>query len=104
MSDIKQAANIIESGKAVMGMELGSTRIKAVLIGPDNSPLASGGHDWENSQKDGIWTYSLDEVWAGISSGIYADLKENVREKYNVELNTIRRRRIQRDDARLSGF
>ena len=80
-------ASIIESGQAVMGMELGSTRIKAVLIGPDNSPLASGGHNWENSQVDGIWTYSLDEVWSGIAAA-FADLKDDVQKKYNVELKT----------------
>ena len=85
MSDIRQATKIIESGKAVMGMELGSTRIKAVLIAPDNSLLASGGHGWENSQIDGIWTYPLDEVWSGIAAS-FADLKKNVRETYGVEL------------------
>ncbi|MCK5737475.1 MAG: hypothetical protein KAH21_13405, partial [Spirochaetaceae bacterium] len=68
MNNPVEAAEIISLGKAVLGMELGSTRIKAVLIGPDNSPLASGSYGWENSLKDGIWTYSLDEVWSGIAA------------------------------------
>ncbi|MDF1569194.1 MAG: FGGY-family carbohydrate kinase [Spirochaetaceae bacterium] len=78
---------IIESGNAVMGMELGSTRIKAVLVGPDNQLLSTGGHGWENIQIDGVWTYSLDEVWSGIAS-CFADLRSDVRKKYNVELKT----------------
>ena len=70
-----------------MGMELGSTRIKAVLIGPDNVPLASGGQGWENAQVDGIWTYSLDDVWSGIAAA-FADLKLRVEEEYGVELTS----------------
>jgi len=85
MGNKTQAAEIIESGKAILGMELGSTRIKAVLIAPDNSSLASGGHGWENSQVDGIWTYPLEEVWRGIAS-CYADLKAEVKKEYGVEL------------------
>jgi len=53
---------IIESGKAVIGIELGSSRIKSVLIAPDSTPLASGSFTWENKLKDGIWTYDLDDV------------------------------------------
>ncbi len=83
----RTAAKIIEDGQAVMGMELGSTRIKSVLIGPDNSPLASGGFNWENSLIGGVWTYALNEVWEGIAAS-FADLKTNVLEKYGVELKT----------------
>lgn len=64
MSDVK---SVIESGKAVLGIEFGSTRIKAVLIGDDHAPIATGAHDWENMLVDGIWTYSLDMIWEGIS-------------------------------------
>ena len=64
MSDVK---SVIESGKAVLGIEFGSTRIKAVLIGEDHAPIATGAHDWENMLVDGIWTYSLDMIWEGIS-------------------------------------
>ena len=53
MSDVK---SVIESGKAVLGIEFGSTRIKAVLIGDDHAPIATGAHDWENMLVDGIWT------------------------------------------------
>lgn len=63
MSDIK---TLIESGKTVLGIEFGSTRIKAVLIGEDNVPVASGSHDWENRLIDNIWSYTLDDIWNGL--------------------------------------
>ena len=50
----------IENGNAVLGIEFGSTRIKAVLIGEKNEPIAVGTHDWENQLENHIWTYSLD--------------------------------------------
>ena len=56
----------IESGKAVLGIEFGSTRIKAVLVDETHQPIASGAHDWENQLVDGIWTYSLDMIWDGL--------------------------------------
>ncbi|MDR0388346.1 MAG: FGGY-family carbohydrate kinase [Treponema sp.] len=55
-------------GKTFLGIELGSTRIKAVLINENFDPVASGNHDWENRLLDGVWTYSLDDVWAGLQS------------------------------------
>lgn len=79
---------VIESGKAVLGIELGSTRIKAVLIGSDNAPIASGSHDWENSYVDGVWTYGMDEVWAGIQNS-YTELCKDVNEKYGVVLKNL---------------
>ena len=63
MSDAKKW---IESGKAVLGIEFGSTRIKAVLIDEDHRPIASGAHDWQNQLVDGIWTYSLEAIWGGL--------------------------------------
>ena len=57
--------SVIESGKAVLGIEFGSTRIKAVLVDDANKPIASGSHEWENQLKDGIWTYSIDMIWEG---------------------------------------
>lgn len=78
----------IESGKAVLGIELGSTRIKAVLIGEDFSPIASGSHEWENSLKNNLWTYSLEEVKSGIQDA-FSDLKKDVSEKYGVKLTKI---------------
>lgn len=81
---IRQA---IETGKTSIGIELGSTRIKAVLIGEDYAPIASGGHDWENSLVDQIWTYSLDEVWTGIQAS-FRNLAAQVAERYGVTLKT----------------
>ena len=65
--------NEIRSGNAVLGIEFGSTRIKAVLIGPDHSPIASGAHDWESHLENDVWTYRLEDVWAGLQSA-YAKL------------------------------
>lgn len=79
----------IIKGQTILGIELGSTRIKAVLIDANHTPIAVGSHDWENHYVDGIWTYSLDEVWMGIQS-CYKSLTEDVRKKYNVELTKIK--------------
>jgi sugar (pentulose or hexulose) kinase len=78
---------VIESGKTVLGVELGSTRIKAVLIGEDHVPIASGSHEWENRYENGIWTYSLEDVWTGLQES-YRNLSREVREKYNTPLQT----------------
>jgi sugar (pentulose or hexulose) kinase len=75
-------------GKAALGVELGSTRIKASLIGPDATPLASGSYAWENQLKDGIWTYDLKDVWRGIA-GCYASLVEDVRARYSLDLKAL---------------
>jgi sugar (pentulose or hexulose) kinase len=58
----KQNAQYIENGSAVLGFELGSTRIKATLTGADSKPLASGSYGWENKLVDGVWTYDLEDV------------------------------------------
>lgn len=79
------SAQIIAGAQSVLGIEFGSTRIKAVLIGPDHAVLASGSHEWENELKDGIWTYSEEAIMTGLQS-CYADLKKNVREQYGVTL------------------
>ena len=55
----EKIAEVIRSGKAVLGMEFGSTRIKAVLVDPEGNPIASGSHGWENRLENQIWTYSL---------------------------------------------
>ena len=78
----------IESGKTVLGIEFGSTRIKAVLIGEDHTPLASGSHEWENQYQNGLWTYSIDDVWAGLQES-YRELSREVLENYNVPLQAI---------------
>jgi sugar (pentulose or hexulose) kinase len=79
------AAELIRAGGAVLGMELGSTRIKASLIAPDSTPLASGSYAWENRLKEGVWTYDLTDVWRGLA-GCYAELAADVRARYSVEL------------------
>ncbi len=78
-------AKQIQEGKTSIGIELGSTRIKSVLIGEDFSPIASGAYDWENRLEDGIWTYTLDDVWKGMQ-GSFKSLADNVWEKYAVKL------------------
>ena len=79
------AAAAITGGRAAVGIELGSTRIKAVLIGPDSAPLAVGTHDWENQFVDRLWTYSLDAVWTGVQQSVAA-LADDVRRRHGVEL------------------
>jgi sugar (pentulose or hexulose) kinase len=84
-SDIRKA---IESGNTALGIELGSTRIKAVLISEDHTPVASGSHEWENRHENGVWTYSIEDVWNGLQD-CYRSLSGEVLEKYNVPLKTI---------------
>ena len=85
----KQSAKIsILEGKTVLGIELGSTRIKGVLLDHNHEMLAQGGFSWENRLENGIWTYHMDEVWTGLRA-CFAELKENVKKEYDVELNNI---------------
>ncbi len=78
----------IESGKTVLGVEFGSTRIKAMLIGADHAPIASGSHEWENRYENGVWTYSLEDIWTGLQDA-YRKLCGEVIEKYHTPLTTI---------------
>ena len=82
------AKQIIESGKAILGIEFGSTRIKAVLIDPENKPIAQGSHTWENQLVDGLWTYSTEAIWYGLQD-CYADLRKNVLKEYDCEIETL---------------
>ncbi len=82
------SADLIKSGKTALGIEFGSTRIKAVLIDLDGNVLGIGIHDWENSLVNGVWTYSLEEIHAGIRDA-YADLAKQIESKYSVKLETI---------------
>ena len=86
MTKIKQA---IQDGRTTLGIEFGSTRIKAVLVDEGNVPIASGGHDWENQYVNQVWTYSLEDIWEGLQK-CYQDLKKDVLEKYDVPLLSIR--------------
>ena len=79
----------IETGGAYLGIELGSTRIKAVLIGEDFAPIASGSYGWENQYVDQTWTYDLETIHAGVRA-CYADLARDVRERYGLTLRRIR--------------
>lgn len=81
---IKQA---IEAGKTYLGIELGSTRIKAVMVNEAHEPIASGSFEWENQYVDKIWTYSLEKVWEGLQ-GCYADLLKNVQEIYGTSITS----------------
>ena len=82
------AKQTIEKGKAILGIEFGSTRIKAVLIDQDNTPIAQGSHEWENQLVDGLWTYSIEAIWSGLQD-CYADLRAHVNQQYGTEIETL---------------
>ncbi len=82
------AKETIATGRALLGIEFGSTRIKAVLIDESHTPLAQGSHTWENQLVDGLWTYSLDAIWQGLQA-CYSDLRANVKALYDEELTTL---------------
>lgn len=82
------AKSTIETGKAILGIELGSTRIKAVLIDQENKPIAQGSHTWENQLVNGLWTYSIEAIWSGLQD-CYADLRSNVKNLYGTEIETL---------------
>ena len=79
------AKQLLIEGKSYLGIEFGSTRIKAVLVDKTGKVLSSGGHSWENRYEDGVWTYSLNDIWNGLQD-CYKDLKENVKKEYGVTL------------------
>ena len=83
--DLKAAKQIIESGNAILGIEFGSTRIKAVLIDNHNKPIAQGDYEWENQLVDGLWTYSIDEIWHGLQT-CYAELRKAVKNQYDCDI------------------
>ena len=80
--------DIIESGKTALGIEFGSTKIKAVLIDENNNLIATSGHKWENKYENGVWTYSLDDIWKGLQD-CYSKLAATVKEKYDAEITKI---------------
>ena len=83
-----EAKSTIDSGKAILGIEFGSTRIKAVLIDQNNNPIAQGSHEWENQLIDGLWTYSIEAIWNGLEN-CYADLRSNVKKLYDTEIELL---------------
>ena len=88
MGNKAEIKRMIESGRTALGLELGSTRIKAVLVDEEHNPVASGYHEWENRLENGFWTYSLDDIWTGLKDS-YKKLARDVKEKYDVQLTTI---------------
>ena len=83
-----QAREAIVQGKTSLGIELGSTRIKAILISEEHKPIASGCYEWENKLENNIWTYSLEEIWKGVQ-GSYSALLADIKEKHKVSIETI---------------
>ena len=83
------AKSTIEAGKAVLGIEFGSTRIKAVLIDQENKPIAQGSHEWENQLVDGLWTYSVEAIWHGLQD-CYAQLRADVNRQYETEIESLK--------------
>ncbi|MGN0822274.1 MAG: FGGY family carbohydrate kinase, partial [Candidatus Gallimonas sp.] len=79
---------VLEEGRTALGVELGSTRVKAVLVDGENRPIASGSVDWENRYENGIWTYSLDEIERSVRD-CYARLAQDVLKRYGVTLKKI---------------
>lgn len=82
------AKETIQSGKAILGIEFGSTRIKAVLTDEGCNPIAQGSHTWENQLVDGLWTYSIDDIWTGLQD-CYAQLRADVKAKYDTEIEDL---------------
>lgn len=85
---MQRIKNALMKGETYLGIELGSTRIKAVLIDKEHSQIATGGHTWENQFIDGKWTYSLDDIWSGIRD-CYTQLAADVNEKYGIKLASV---------------
>ena len=88
MMKLEQIQEAIRQGEAVCGIELGSTRIKAVLIGPDHTPIATGAFDWENQRAGGVWTYPLELAWQGIQAA-YAQMAQEVERAYGEPLRKL---------------
>lgn len=76
------------TGKECLGIEFGSTRIKAVLIDEDFNPIASGGHNWENRFENGVWTYHNDDIWTGLQDA-YSKLNEDCEAKFGSKIKTL---------------
>ena len=88
MNNRDQIKEDILNAKTALGIEFGSTRIKAVLIDSANVPVASGSHEWENRLENGIWTYSLEDIWAGLQDA-YKNLADDVKNQYDITLKNI---------------
>ena len=100
---VNEAKTAILENRTALGIEFGSTRIKAVLVDDKNQPIASGAYEWENQYVDGIWTYSLEDIREGLQD-CYAGLKQDVQEKYGETLTQLAAMGVQRYDAWLHGI
>ncbi|MBR1849178.1 MAG: ATPase, partial [Lachnospiraceae bacterium] len=78
----------ILDGEAVLGIEFGSTRIKAVLVDKAGNPIAGGAHDRENRLENGIWTYTMEDVWTGLAD-CYQDMTKDVQNQYGVDITKL---------------
>ncbi len=87
-SDVNAMKTAIDNGKTALGIEFGSTRIKAVLVNAQHEVIASGTYDWENQLVNNIWTYSLEAIWKGLQD-CYQELAKSVKAQYETELKTI---------------
>ncbi|NEG69997.1 xylulokinase [Bifidobacterium choloepi] len=88
MTTNELAAEAIRTGATALGIEFGSTRIKAVLIDGERHTLAAGEHEWASHLENGLWSYSLDEIWRGLQDA-YARLANDVRTTYALDLTTV---------------
>ncbi len=77
------AKECIEAGRAILGIEFGSTRIKAVLVDENHTPIAQGSHEWENRYDNKIWTYTMEDIHTGLQD-CYADMVKDVQKQYGV--------------------
>ena len=76
------------NGRESLGIEFGSTRIKAVLVDENCDIIAAGSHDWENRLENGIWTYHTDDIWSGLHDA-YRKLNSNVYSEYGVNITNL---------------
>lgn len=87
VDELERVRRAIVGGSTSLGIEFGSTRIKACLIDEDHQPIASGSHAWENDFVDGTWTYALEDAWAGLQAA-FADLVAQVEDRFGVRPTT----------------
>lgn len=78
----------IKDGRTILGIELGSTRIKTVLVDENHKPIAIGNYDWENKYIDNVWTYDLEDIWKGLQ-GSYRDMANQVKSRYGLDITTV---------------
>ncbi len=85
--EVAEIRELIDAGKTAIGIEFGSTRIKAVMVDLAGKPIAQGSHGWENQFENGVWTYSLDMIWKGLQDA-YSDLAADVKKQYDTVIKT----------------